>query len=303
MPSMRCFDIGGTKIVCADVSECGAISEIARIPTPTHSYKAFVSALSSLCDDKNGNNSIGISIAGTVNANTQVINSVNIPCISGKALSGQLSQALDTDVFVINDANAFGLAQAQFGKAKDHDVVLALILGTGVGGSIIINGHVINGKHGTAGEWGHGPASAARTGFALPTALCECGQPNCIDLLGSARGVELLYQQLTSLHLECPQIIEMWQSGDAVAAQVVDVWLDVVGGALASFVNFLEPSIVAVGGGLANSTPLISALDTEVSERRIIPNQSGLLYSANSGPEQGLLGAALHCLVQQGLHH
>ncbi len=303
MPTTRCFDIGGTKIVCADVSECGAISEIARVSTPTSSYPAFVSALSSLCNDKNGTGSIGISIAGTVNANTQVINSVNIPCISGKALSGQLSEALNTDVYVINDANAFGLAQAQFGKARNHDVVLALILGTGVGGSIIINGHVINGEHGTAGEWGHGPASAARTDFALPAALCECGQPKCIDVLGSARGIELLYQQLTSLHCECPQIIDMWQSGDAVAAQVVDVWLDVVGGALANIVNFLEPSIVAVGGGLANATSLISALDTEVSERRITPNQPGLLYSATSGPEQGLLGAALHCLAQQGLQH
>jgi len=298
MPTMRCFDIGGTKIVCADVSECGTITELARVPTPTHSYDAFVGELSKLCADNSKIEAIGISIAGTINADTQVISSANIACVSGKPLASELSEALSHKVHVINDANAFGLAQARLGKAKNHEVVLALILGTGVGGSIIIDGSIVNGRHGTAGEWGHGPATAARTGFALPTIRCECGQPNCLDVIGSARGIELLYKQLTSNELTCPQVIALWQSGDEQASEVADVWLDVVGGALANIVNFLEPSIVAVGGGLANAVPLITALDAEVSLRRMEANQTGLLYCATSGPEQGLLGAALYCQTQ-----
>lgn len=298
MPPIRCFDIGGTKIVAADVHEDGTIVEHARFATPVHSLNDFLAALQE--HSPNNDHAMGLSIAGNIQPNTGRINCVNIPCLTGRPLSRELGQSLGRTVHVINDANAFALAETMFGAAKGHEHVLAIILGTGVGGCIVIDGKVINGHGGTGGEWGHGPASAARTASTLPSTRCQCGQMQCLDVLGSARGLERLYEHLHSATMNCQDIITAWQNSDVLANQAVDVWLDVVGGALANIVNFIDPSIVVVGGGLANSTELINALDTEVGVRRIAEHSSVLLHSAVQGPEQGLLGAAIHCRAQLG---
>jgi len=102
----------------------------------------------------------------------------------------------------------------------------------------VINGRLLDGIGGTTGEWGHGPASTARTGASLPQVRCQCGK---------------LYAQISSSQLDCERVIDAWENGDEAATQTIDVWLDIVGGALANIVNFLGPSIVVVGGGLANA--------------------------------------------------
>lgn len=293
MQITRCFDIGGTKIVAADVNIEGKSVERARFATPIHSYTDFVHSLKSNCPGDAA--PIGISIAGVIQPDTGLVNSVNIPCLSGKCLASELSQLLNRSVYIINDANAFALAEATFGEARDHEVVLGIILGTGVGGGIVINGRVLEGIGGTTGEWGHGPASAIRTGAVLPQTRCQCGQMQCIDALGSARGLETLYAHINSTQLGAEQVINAWENGDAKATQAIDVWLDIVGGALASAVNFLAPSIVVVGGGLANAKNLMLQLDKEVGARRLAAHTKPLLHTAISGPEQGLLGAAIYC--------
>lgn len=299
MQLTRCFDIGGTKIVAADVTMEGSCFERTRVPTPTNSFTDFLQLLKAHCPDNTA--PIGISVAGVIQPETGLINCANIPCLSGKLLGAELSHALNREVYVVNDANAFVLAEATFGKACNHDLVLAIILGTGVGGSIVINGRLLNSRVGTTGEWGHGPASTARTGASLPQLNCQCGQKQCIDALGSARGLERLYSHICAAHLNCEQVIEAWINGDESASSAVDVWLDIVGGALASIVNFLGPSIVIVGGGLANSEKLIDALDQEVGSRRLASHLPPLLHAAVNGPEQGLLGAAIHCHSQSNL--
>lgn len=296
MPVTRCFDIGGTKIVAADVTMDGNIYEKTRVPTPTDSFTDLLQLLHDQCPETKA--PIGIAVAGVIQADTGLIKSVNIPCLSGRKLSTELSHSLNRKVYVINDANAFALAQAAFGKAHNHNIVLAIILGTGVGGGIVVGDKLLDGFGGTTGEWGHGPASTARTGAKLPPVLCQCGQMQCIDALGSARGLERLYTHISSERLACENVIEAWENGNAPASDAVDVWLDIVGGALSGVVNFLGPSIVMVGGGLANAENLIRSLDQEVRSRCLASHNSSLLQSAVSGPEQGLLGAAIHCHAQ-----
>jgi N-acetylglucosamine kinase len=222
-------------------------------------------------------------------------------------LSFELSAYLERPVYVINDANAFALAEARLGQAKGHDVVLAVILGTGIGGGIVVNGHILCGADGTAGEWGHSAASAIRTGVELPKFACNCGQLACLDTFGGARGLERLYSYFGSSSLDTIEasvsadshsIIKAWLNKEPLAVQVIDVWLDVVGSALAAAVNLLGTSVVPVGGGLANSKPLIEALDKEVRNRCLASFPLPLLYSAVSGPEQGLVGAAIHAQSQ-----
>ena len=296
MQVTRCFDIGGTKIVAADVTKDGRSVEIARTATPTNSFTDFSQALHAHCPDNNA--PIGISVAGVIEPDTGLINSVNIPCLSGRKLGVELSHELNRDVYVVNDANAFALAEATFGKARNHKIVLAIILGTGVGGGIVAMNKLLDGFGGTTGEWGHGPASTARTGAKLPQVLCQCGQMQCIDSLGSARGLERLYTHICTEKSDSVQIIEAWENGTDSASEAVDVWLDIVGGALSNVVNFLGPSIVIVGGGLANADNLIKSLDQEVCSRSLANYKSPLLHTAINGPEQGLLGAAIHCQTQ-----
>jgi len=296
MQVTRCFDIGGTKIVAADVTMDGKIHEKARLPTPTDSFTDFRQLLHDHCPDDSA--PIGIAVAGVIQPETGLINSVNIPSLSGRKLSAELGHSLNRNVYVVNDANAFALAQAAFGKARNHNIVLAIILGTGVGGGIVARDTLLEGFGGTTGEWGHAPASTARTGAKLPSVLCQCGQMQCIDALGSARGLERLYMQICSEQLASERVIQAWNNGDATASEAVDVWLDIVGGALSGIVNLLGPSIVMVGGGLANAENLIRSLDQEVRSRCLANYKSPLLHTAVSGPEQGLLGAAIHCHTQ-----
>lgn len=318
---LRCIDIGGSKIVAADVSSLGDINNLVRVRTPVNDFEQFTESLRRLCSADLS--PISISIAGVIHPLTGVARSANIPCITGRVLSSKLSACLRRPVNVINDANAFALAEAGFGQAKDHAVVLAVILGTGVGGGIVVNGQLLTGADGTAGEWGHGAASAVRTGVELPMFACNCGQLGCVDTLGGARGLERLYGHFGSSTLQAPDypsaatgpasaksanrpvldshsIVTAWLNKDALAVHVVDVWLDVVGSALAAAVNLLGASIVAVGGGLASSRPLMEALDKEVRNRSLTKYPVPLLYSAASGPERGLLGAAIYAKSQLG---
>jgi N-acetylglucosamine kinase len=180
---------------------------------------------------------------------------------------------------------------------------MAIILGTGIGGGIVINGHILNGADGTAGEWGHSAASAVCTGVELPKFLCNCGQLACVDTLGGARRLERLYTFFGSRSpdaldrsnkADSRTIIKAWLNEEALTVHVIDVWLDVVGSALVAAVNVLGASIVTVGGGLANSKLLIDALDIEVCNRCLAIFPVPLLYRAVSGPEQGLVGTAIH---------
>ncbi|ASJ74432.1 N-acetyl-D-glucosamine kinase [Granulosicoccus antarcticus IMCC3135] len=286
-----CLDIGGSKIVAASVTESGQITEHARMATPVDHFDDFCAAIKRICPPDSS--TLGVSIAGVIDPQTGQINSANIPCISGHELARELELILGRGVVLINDADAFALAEAHLGRARQYSGVLAVILGTGVGGALVLDGRLHVGLGGLSGEWGHGPASAMRTGTALPVVSCSCGQQGCVDTLGGARGIERLHHHLHGRHATSLDIVKAWQSGCQDSEQVIDLWLDVVGGALAAAVNLIGPAIVPVGGGLARSEALIEALDREVCNRSLINIQSSLLYSAASGPEQGLLGAAL----------
>ncbi|MFT5046678.1 MAG: N-acetylglucosamine kinase, partial [Porticoccaceae bacterium] len=233
--AVRCFDIGGSKIVVADVLAAGAIDELGRVDTPVNDFDKFCQSLALLCAADSS--PISISMAGVIHPTTAKVKSANIPCVSGRALSYELSAYLERPVYVINDADAFALAEARVGQAKGHAVVMAVILGTGIGGGIVVNGDILSGADGTAGEWGHSAASAIRTGVELPKLMCNCGQLACVDTLGGARGLERLYRHFNSSSpgsctatdgADSHSIIMAWLNEEALAVHVIDVWLDVV---------------------------------------------------------------------------
>ncbi|MBQ5964474.1 ROK family protein [Massilia sp. ZL223] len=307
---ITCFDIGGSAIKCAVATADGRIGDLQRVPTPTQDFAAFTAALQALIAAGGSSRGVAISIAGVIDPVDGRIKCANIPCIDGRTLAADLSAALGLPVWIINDADSFALAEAQAGAGRGHANVFGLILGTGVGGGLVIGGRLIGGPGGFAGEWGHGPVVAPFTvqiagkpPQTIPRFQCGCGQAGCLDTVGGARGLERLHHTLHQQALDSRQIIDAWQAGDAAAERTIACFIDLLSGPLAMLVNTLGASILPVGGGLANSAPLIAGLDQAVRAAILRKTATPIIVPGQSGTEPGLIGAAWLGLEKLGDKH
>lgn len=292
---INCFDIGGSAIKSAVATADGRIGDLTRVPTPAHDFAAFTASMQALIAAGGPSRGVAISIAGVVDPADGRIKCANIPCIDGRTLAADLATALDLPVWIINDADSFALAEAQAGAGRGHANVFGLILGTGVGGGLVIGGRLIGGPGGFAGEWGHGPVAAQFAGTpprAIPRFRCGCGQAGCLDTVGGARGLERLHLALHQQALDSRAIITAWQAGDAAAEATIACWTDLLSGPLAMLVNTLGTSILPVGGGLANSAPLIARLDLAVRAAILRKTDTPIIVPGQAGAEPGLIGAA-----------
>jgi len=303
---ITCFDIGGTAIKCAVATADGKISDLHRVPTPTKDFAAFTDAMRTLIAAGGPTRGVAISIAGVIDPATGRIKCANIPCIDGRTLAADLTTVLGLPVWIINDADSFTLAEAHAGAGRGHSTVFGLILGTGVGGGLVIGGHLISGPGGFAGEWGHGPVAAQFAGtppHSIPRYRCGCGQTGCLDTVGSARGMERLHLALHQSPLDSREIIAAWQAGDAGAERTISCFIDLLSGPLAMLVNTVGASILPVGGGLANSAPLIARLDQAVRAAILRKTGAPIIVPGQSGVEPGLIGAAWLGLEKLGSAH
>ena len=281
-----CFDIGGSRIKAA-MAQGGELAPLGEAVTPTESFDLFIATLASFMAGRPVRG-IAISVAGVVDPLNGLITVVNIPCAHGRSFGPDLSAALGVPVLVLNDADCFALAEARRGAGRGHDTVFGVILGTGVGGGVVINGQVLTGAAGFAGEWGHGPI--VREGD-LQLA-CGCGQVGCLDTVGGARGIERLHLIREGRVSGSVALLAAWRAGDTAARRTVDLWLDLLAGPLAMVINVLGASVVPVGGGLSNAPDLVAALDAAVRARILRRTPAGLLVPAICGPDAGLIGAA-----------
>lgn len=292
-----CFDIGGSAIKGAVAHSADSIRTLERRATPLDDFDAFAATIRDVIGEAGGKpDRIAISITGVVDPETKAIKCANIPCIDGRTLSADLSDILGLPVLVANDADCFALAEAGAGAGRGHRIVLGAILGTGVGGGLVVDGRLINEDGGFAGEWGHGPAVASVAGtppVAIPAFDCGCGQRGCVDTIGGARGMERLHQTLHGKALSSEEITTLWQQGDADAARTIDVLVDLVSSPLALTVNITGATIVPVGGGLSNVAPLIARIDTTVRSRILRKFDRPLVVPGECRIEPGLIGAAI----------
>lgn len=292
------FDIGGSKIEFGAFDATGKMRLHSKTPTPAAARAAFVAAITDLvaaADRRFGATAaIGISLAGGIDPRTGAVVSANIPAIKGWALEAELAKILNRAVRVENDADCFALAEARRGVATKADTVFAIILGTGVGGSIVVDGRFIGGHSGFRGEWGHGnDLSGALTRHGLHPVHCGCGRTACLDPWGGARGLETIHVQIGGARLSSVAITEAWHAGDPLARRSVDIFVDLVAGELALMINVLGPDCVPVGGGMASETSLIAALDREVRARALGRYDRPLVVPGRYCRDGGLRGAAL----------
>jgi N-acetylglucosamine kinase len=292
-----CFDIGGSAIKGAVAHSADSIEPLSRRTTPLNDFNAFAAAIRDVIHESGEKpDRIAMSLTGVVDPESRAIKCANIPCIDGRKLSTELSAVLGLKVLVANDADCFALAEAGAGAGRGHRIVLGAILGTGVGGGLVVDGRLINAEGGFAGEWGHGPAVASMAGappVAIPIFDCGCGQRGCVDTIGGARGMERLHQTLHGKVFSSEKITTLWQQGDAEAARTIDVLVDLVSSPLALTVNITGATIVPVGGGLANVTPLIAQIDKAVRSRILRKFDRPLVVPGECRIEPGLIGAAI----------
>ncbi|WP_151718294.1 ROK family protein [Gemmobacter serpentinus] len=284
------FDIGGTRIRGGHSPAPGEVQAVRECPTPRDDFNAFTAALRDLAGDAAG---IAISIAGCIDPLTGRMKIANIPCLDGRTLVEDLRAALGLPVWIGNDADCFVLAEAGSGAGRGHRTVFGVILGTGVGGGLVIDGRLVAGAGGFAGEWGHGPVQETRPlGRDVPRFACGCGQVGCLDAIGSARGIERLHQHLHGQMVGAESIVTGWQAAEAAAQETVEVWLEIMSGPLAMVLNVVGATVVPVGGGMGRATALVAALDRAVSARRLWQAPGPVVVPALSVLEPGLIGAS-----------
>jgi N-acetylglucosamine kinase len=280
-----CFDIGGSRIKAA-LATPAALMPLGDCPTPGNDFAAFLAALAGYCAGRDLRG-VAISIAGVVAPETGRITVANIPCAHGRVLGDAISGALDLPVLLLNDADCFALAEARQGAGRGHGSVFGVILGTGVGGGLVINGRLVQGAGGFAGEWGHGPVVPPP--WNLP---CGCGQTGCVDAVCGARGLERLHLSLHGEQLASTAILEAWAAQGARSQQTVGLWLDLIVPPLALVVNVVGASVLPVGGGLANVPSMLTALDQRLRAAILYRSDTPLVVPAQCRPEPGLIGAA-----------
>jgi len=294
MQSTVAFDIGGSKIEVARVAADGAVSHRATLPTPHTGWTDFADAVATLLAEAGGGEAIGISIAGTVDPATGIANAANVPSVTGHRIEAELAERLGIPVRVGNDADCFALAEAKVGVGRGLPIVFAVILGTGVGGGIAIGGRVVRGAHGVTGEWGHGPvlADSVRS-RGIEIVACGCGQVGCVDVYGSARGLEYIHAGLTGHKLSRQEITGNWRAGDPAAERTIEVYVDLLTGPLAMIVNTLGPSIIPVGGGLSSEEQLLQRIDAAVRGKVLARYPGPLVVAGGTRGASGLIGAAM----------
>lgn len=300
-----CADIGGSFIKFGISRKSGQVEELARVPVPKSDWRELAEALRNLADDADASGilPIGLSTAGLVDPVTGKGLSANIPCLTGLPIAQAFSQATGRSIFAANDADCLTLAEANDGVGRGHSVVFCIIIGTGIGGGIAVDGRILRGAGGVTGEWGHGPAlnTSVEIGGRLvhvPRFSCGCGQSGCVDTIGGARGIEKLHGLFHGEERSSHRIVEDWQAGDAKARETIEAYLQLVADPLAVAINTVGPSIVPVGGGLASAAALITALDEAVRARILNRLDRPLLVPAIRREDGGLMGAAV--LARQG---
>ncbi|MEJ5022120.1 ROK family protein [Ochrobactrum vermis] len=293
-------DVGGSFIRLARSTYPGNIELLEKLPTPANSWQEFGDALETAlrihASDDDG--PLALSIAGLVDPDTSTAFSANIPCITSHRLSFELGERLQRQVIAANDADCLALAEAIEGAGKGHEIVFCAVLGTGVGGGLVVDGRLVRGKGGLTGEWGHGPILNTSVEIDGQTVLvprfnCGCGQSGCVDTIGGARGIERLHQFLNDVEASSHRVLQEWLEGHQEARRTITAYLQLVADPLAAVVNITGTSIIPVGGGLATASELVSALDTAVRARILRKTDKPLVVPGIFGSDGGLVGAAI----------
>jgi fructokinase len=277
------IDLGGTKIEALALDDAGREVFRQRVPTPRGDYAATIAAIQQLVQQI-GEGTVGIGIPGAESHATGLIKNANSTWLIGKPLRQDLEAALGRPVRLENDANCFALSEAVDGAGKGAAVVFGVILGTGVGGGIVVDGKVIRGANAIAGEWGHNPLpQPGEKDFPLPP--CYCGRAGCIETYLSGPGLSRDHERRTGQRLTAQQIV-------ALGGESLTLYSERLGRALASVINVLDPDVIVLGGGMSNVARLFTEVPLLWGRQVFSDRVATRLAPPLHGDSSGVRGAA-----------
>jgi fructokinase len=289
-------DLGGTKIEAIALDAAGDARARRRIATPAGDYHGTVAAIAGLVaaieNEIGGRASVGIGMPGTLVAATGLVKNANSTWLNQRPLGRDVEAALGRPVRFANDANCFALSEASDGAAAGCAGVFGVILGTGVGGGIVIDGRLLLGANAIAGEWGHNPLPAPLHDE-LPGPACYCGRRGCIETFLSGPGLAADHRRHGGAALAGPQLAAAAAAGDPACRATLERYADRLARALAAVINLIDPDAIVLGGGLS----ALAALYEEVPHRwgryifsdRVITTR---LLPPRHGDASGVRGAA-----------
>jgi fructokinase len=290
------IDLGGTKIETILLDPAGSVQYRKRVPTPRHAdsqseYDGIVETVVAMINDAMAQRppssacTVGVGIPGTINAGSGLVQNANTTSLTGKPFQMDLEKRLGRPIGMENDANCFTIAEALQGAGRGYGLVFGIIMGTGCGGGLSINGKLHRGRHLIAGEWGH---------FSVDPkgAICYCGNPGCVETKISGGGVQRNYQSKFGASLSMKQITQGYRNGIPDCLSIFEQFLDDYGRCLGGLISMLDPDAVVLGGGLSNIDEIYS-LGMEKVRRYAFHEQIETPILKNMlGDSAGVFGAA-----------
>ncbi len=289
------IDLGGTKVEALALDDTGHELARVRVGTPRHDYEGTIAAMVGLVRqleaETGQTGTVGAGIPGSIRAATGLVKNANSTWLNGRPLKEDFGAAMGREVRIANDANCLAVSEATDGAARGKGVVFGVILGTGCGGGVALNGTVHAGPNGVGGEWGHNPlpwADAAE----LPGPECYCGRRGCMEQWVSGTGIADDFLRVTGRELTTREIAEGWRRGEAQASAAMERFEGRLARGLAQVVNVLDPDIIVVGGGVSRVERIYTDLPPLIREYVFGGDFDTPIVPAKFGDSSGVRGAA-----------
>ena len=290
------IDLGGTKIegVIIDSSRLGeSLFRLRRETGASQGYEHILSQIEGVISDLESASGltrppkIGIGTPGAIEPSSGRLKNSNTTCLNDQPILQDLERLTGSQILMANDANCFALAEALIGAAAGASVVFGVILGTGVGGGVVVNGHILPGLHGIGGEWGHNPLR----GESHP---CYCGRSGCIEGVIAGPSLERFYREQGGDAVRLPEISLRAQAGEKLAIQTLERLREKFAESIAAVINILDPDAIVLGGGVGNLPLLYEARTSESVLAHIFNKELRTrILLPTLGDSAGVFGAAL----------
>jgi predicted NBD/HSP70 family sugar kinase len=289
------IDLGGTKIEAIAIDDDGAEILRKRARTPAEDYEAILRAMAAMVAEVEREAgpaaSIGCGTPGALSPTTGLLRNSNTVCMNGRPLKQDLERVLGRTVRLANDANCFALSEAVDGAAAGASVVFGVIIGTGVGGGVVVDQSALLGPNAIAGEWGHNPLPRM-TDDERPGPACYCGRHGCIETFLSGPGLSADHARETGTNLRSHEIVARAEVGDTQADATLRRYEERMARALSSVINLVDPDVIVLGGGLSNIERLYTNVPRLWHHHVFSDHVSTRLLKNLHGDSGGVRGAA-----------
>ncbi len=289
------IDLGGTKIEIIALNDMGDELLRERTATPKDDYSGILAAISRLVSQAETRlgekGTLGIGTPGAISPATGLLKNSNSVCMNGQPFKVDIEKVLGCEVRISNDANCLALSEATDGAAAGADVVFGVIIGTGTGAGVVVNGRVLTGPNAIAGEWGHNPLPWPQDNE-LPGPACYCGKRGCVETYLSGPGMAKDHERTSSQNKSTREIISAAAQGDAIAEATLARYEDRMARSLAAIINVLDPNTIVLGGGMSNLARIYENVPKLWGRYVFSDRVDTLLVPPKHGDSSGVRGAA-----------